>query len=77
MPKGTGRNDKDIGSEKVLRLYNVMRFPLTGGKVFGIHFLNKISMTENRFFKTARKNFLNHLNQSSVLKRTLIKAGLG
>ena len=71
------RNDKDIGSDKVLRRYNIMRFPLTGSKVFGIHLLNKISMTENSFFKTARKNFLKHLNQSPVLKRTLIKTGLG
>ena len=71
------KNNKDIGSDKVLRRYNIMRFPLTGGKVFGIHLLNKISMTENRFFKTARKNFLKHLDQSPVLKRTLIKAGLG
>jgi 2-polyprenyl-6-methoxyphenol hydroxylase-like FAD-dependent oxidoreductase len=71
------KNNKDIGSDKILRRYNIMRFPLTGGKVFGIHLLNKISMTENRFFKTARKNFLKHLDQSPVLKRTLIKAGLG
>ena len=71
------RDNKDIGSDKVLRQYNIMRFPLIGGKVFGIHLLNKISMTENRFFKTARKNFLKHLNQNPVLKTTLIKAGLG
>ena len=71
------RNNKDIGSDKLLRQYNIMRFPLIGGKVFGIHLLNKISMTENRFFKTARKNFLKHLNQNPVLKTTLIKAGLG
>ena len=71
------RNNKDIGSDKLLTQYNIMRFPLIGGKVFGIHLLNKISMTENRFFKTARKNFLKHLNQNPVLKTTLIKAGLG
>ena len=71
------RNNKDIGSDKVLRRYNIMRFPLTGGKVFGIHLLNKISMTENRLFKTARKIFLKRLSHSPALKRTLIKAGLG
>ena len=71
------RNKNDIGSDKVLRRYNIVRFPLTGGKVFGIHLLNKISMTENRVLKIARKSFLKHLSHSPVLKRTLIKTGLG
>ena len=71
------RSNKDIGEDKVLRQYSLMRFPLTGGKVFGIHLLNKVSMTKNRFLKTARKNFLKHLNKSPSLKRTLIKIGLG
>ena len=71
------RSNKDIGADKVLRKYSLVRFPLTGGKVFGIHLLNQISMTKNRFLKTARKNFLKHLNESPSLKRTLIKVGLG
>jgi len=69
--------NKDIGTDKVLRRYSLIRFPLTGGKVFGIHLLNKISMTENSFLKAARKNFLKHLHKSPALKRTLIKVGLG
>ena len=71
------RNNEDIGADRVLRQYNIKRFPLTGSKVFGIHLLNKISMTENSFLRIARKNFLMYLNQSPLLKRTLIKAGLG
>tara|TARA_A100001011_G_scaffold277364_1_gene287041 strand:+ start:335 stop:1522 length:1188 start_codon:yes stop_codon:yes gene_type:complete len=71
------RSNKDIGADKVLRQYSLVRFPLTGGKVFGVHLLNKISMTKNRFLKTARNNFLKHLNKSPSLKRTLIKVGLG
>ena len=70
-------NNEDIGADRVLRQYNIKRFPLTGSKVFGIHLLNKISMTENSFLRIARKNFLMYLNQSPLLKRTLIKAGLG
>ena len=34
-------------------------------------------MKENKFVKIARKSFLMYLNQSPLLKRTLIKAGLG
>ncbi len=75
--KNVLQSNKDIGADKVLRQYSLVRFPLTGGRVFGIHLLNKISMTENRFIKTARKHFLRHLNESPVLKRTLIKVGLG
>ena len=32
-------------------------------------------MTENKFLKIARKSFLMYLNQSPLLKRTLIKDG--
>ena len=71
------KSNKDIGEDKLLRQYSLVRFPLTGGKVFGIHLLNKISMTKNRFLKTARRNFLKHLNQSPALKKTLIRVGLG
>ena len=71
------RNNEDIGADRVLRQYNIKRFPLTGSKVFGIHLLNKISMTENSFLRIARKNFLLYLNQSPLLRRALIKAGLG
>ena len=71
------KNNEDIGADRVLRQYNRKRFPLTGSKVFGIHLLNKISMTENSFLRIARKNFLMYLNQSPLLKKTLIKAGLG
>ena len=71
------RKNKDIGEDTVLRQYNLVRFPLTGSKVFGVHLLNKISMTKNRFLKTARRNFLKHLNRSTGLKRALIKLGLG
>ncbi len=71
------KNNEDIGADRVLRQYNIKRFPLTGSKVFGIHLLNKISMTENIFLRIARKNFLMYLNQSPFLRRTLIKAGLG
>ena len=71
------KNNEDIGADRVLRQYNIKRFPLTGSKVFGIHLLNKISMTENSFLRIARKNFLMYLSQSPLLKRTLIKAGLG
>ena len=71
------KNNEDIGADRVLRQYNIKRFPLTGSKVFGIHLLNKISMTENSFLRIARKNFLMYLNQSPLLKKTLIKAGLG
>ena len=69
--------NKDIGEDKLLRQYSLIRFPLTGGKVFGVHLLNKISMTKNRFLKTVRKNFLKRLNESPSLKRTLIRIGLG
>ncbi len=71
------KNNEDIGSDSVLRQYNTKRFPLTGSKVFGIHLLNKISMTENSFLRIARKNFLMYLNQSPLLRKTLMKAGLG
>ncbi len=71
------KNNEDIGSDRVLRQYNIKRFPLTGSKVLGIHLLNKISMTENSFLRIARKNFLMYLNQSQLLRKTLIKAGLG
>ena len=70
-------SNKDLGAYSVLRQYNINRFPLTGSKVFGVHLLNKVSMTENSFIKNARKNFLMYLNQSPFLRRTLIKAGLG
>ena len=71
------KNNEDIGADRVLRQYYRKRFPLTGSKVFGIHLLNKISMTENSFLRFARKNFLMYLNQSPLLRRSLIKAGLG
>ena len=71
------KNNEDLGSDKVLKQYQIKRLPWTGGKVFGIHLLNKISMTENKFLKIARKSFLMYLNQSPFLKRTLIKVGLG
>ena len=75
--KKAHKNNEDIGADSLLRQYQMKRFPLTGGKVLGIHLLNKISMTENSFLKIARKNFLMYLNQSPLLKKTLIKAGLG
>ncbi len=71
------KNNEDIGADRVLKQYNRKRLPLTGSKVFGIHLLNKISMTENSFLKIARENFLMYLNRSPLLRRTLIKAGLG
>ena len=71
------KNNEDIGADRVLMQYNKKRFPLTGSKVLGIHLLNKISMTENSFLRIARRNFLMYLNQSPLLKKTLIKAGLG
>ena len=71
------KNNEDLGADRVLKQYQIRRFTRTGSKVFGIHLLNKISMTENKFLKIARKSFLMYLNQSSFLKRTLIKAGLG
>ena len=71
------KNDEDLGADRVLKQYQTKRLTQTGSKVFGIHLLNKISMTENKFLKIARKSFLMYLNQSSFLKRTLIKAGLG
>ena len=71
------KNNEDIGANRVLRQYNLKRFPLTGSKVFAIHLLNKISMTENSFLRIVRKNFLMYLNQRPLLKKTLIKAGLG
>ena len=70
-------SNKDLGAHSVLRQYNINRFPLTASKVFGVHLLNKVSMTENSFVKNARKNVLMYLNQSPFLRRTLIKAGLG
>ncbi len=70
-------NNEDIGTDRILRQYYIKRFPMTGSKVFGIHLLNKISMTENSLLKIARKNFLMYLNQSPLVRRTLIKAGLG
>ncbi len=75
--KKAQKNNEDIGSDKVLRQYNIKRLSPTGSKVFGVHLLNKISMTENSLFRIARKNFLMYLNQSPFLRRTLIKAGLG
>ena len=71
------KNDGDLGADRVLKQYQIKRLTQTGSKVFGIHLLNKISMTENKFLKIARKSFLMYLNQSPFLKRTLIKAGLG
>ena len=71
------RSKKDIGGDKVLRQYSLVRFPLIGSKIFGIHLLNKISMTENKFLKTARKNFLKHLKGNSAFRKTLIKVGIG
>ena len=71
------KNDGDLGADRVLKQYQIKRLTQTGSKVFGIHLLNKISMTENKFLKIARKSFLMYLNQSPLLKRTLIKAGLG
>ena len=70
-------SNKDLGAYSVLRQYSMNRFPITGSKVFGVHLLNKVSMTENSFVKNARKNVLMYLNQSPFLRRTLIKAGLG
>ena len=75
--KKAHKNNKDLGTASVLKQYHIKRFPLTGGKVFGVHLLNTISMTENSFLKFARKNFLMYLKQSPLLKRTLIKVGLG
>ena len=71
------KNDGDLGADRVLKQYQIKRLTKTGSKVFGIHLLNKISMTENKFLKIARKSFLMYLNQSPLLKRTLIKAGMG
>ena len=71
------KNDGDLGADRVLKQYQIKRLTQTGSKVFGIHLLNKISMTENKFLKIARKSFLMYLNQSPFLKKTLIKAGLG
>ena len=71
------KNDEDLGADRILKQYQIKRLTQTGSKVFGIHLLNKISMTENKFLKIARKSFLMYLNQSPFLKRTLIKAGLG
>ena len=71
------KNEKDLGSNSVLKQYQIKRLTRTGGKVFGIHLLNKISMTENKFLKNARKSFLMYLNQSPFLRKALIKTGLG
>ena len=69
--------NRDIGTYEVLRQYNVQRFLPTGSKVFSMHLLNKISMTEIEFLKKARKRFMRLLDKSSILKRSMIKIGLG
>ncbi|MDC3068002.1 FAD-dependent monooxygenase [Paracoccaceae bacterium] len=71
------KDDLDIGSNNILRKYSLERFPRSGAKVIGIHFLNLISMTDKKPLKMLRRTFLRLLDNQYSMKRLVMKVGLG
>ena len=70
------QND-DIGSQKLLKDYGIHRRLVTQSKMLGVSVLNKTSKSNLKITKDLRKLGLKIIEKNSILKRTLMKAGLG
>ena len=68
--------DKDIGGNSVLIKYNKSRLSSIGLKTAGMHFLNKISMTNYPISQKLRKIALKTISKNLAIKSFLMNAGL-
>ncbi len=68
--------DKDIGGNSVLMKYNKSRLNSIGLKTAGMHFLNKISMTNYPISQKFRKIALNTISKNLTIKSFLMNVGL-
>tara|TARA_B100001250_G_scaffold384843_1_gene380062 strand:- start:1005 stop:1511 length:507 start_codon:yes stop_codon:yes gene_type:complete len=72
----TRDQNKDIGSTELLKRYNKDRLKSVGVKIAVMHFLNKISMTQNTRSQKLRKIALNVISNNLTLKSFLMNLGL-
>ena len=68
--------ERDIGDTNLLTKYNKARLHSIGLKTAGIHFLNKISMSNYPISQKIRKITLNTISQNFSLKGFLMDIGL-
>mgnify|MGYP007000191293 len=69
--------NSDIGTPSLLREYGSIRRRVTKSKMFGINLLNNTSKSNSLLTKRLRKFGLGLINRNTILKTSLMKAGLG
>ncbi len=67
----------DIGTPELLREYGTIRRRLTLSKIFGVTLLNNVSKSNLAFTQSLRKVGLAMIDKNLLLKKTLMKTGLG
>ncbi len=67
----------DIGDPSLLRKYGSVRHRAAQSKMFGINLLNNTSKSNFVLTKKFRKFGLSLINSNTIIKNTLMKAGLG
>lgn len=71
------KNAKNIGSSKMLNLYQFKRYPEIFGKAFSVGFLNKLAASEQTVFQNLRALGLDAIDNIGPLKRSIMRLGLG
>ena len=71
------KNTKDIGSSKMLNLYQFKRYPEIFVKAFSVGFLNKLAASEQPVFQNLRALGLEAIDNIEPLKRSIMRLGLG
>ena len=71
------KNAKNIGSSKMLKLYQFKRYPETFGKAFSVGFLNKLAASEQPVFQNLRALGLDAIDNIGPLKQSIMRFGLG
>ena len=69
--------NSDIGAPSLLREYGSIRRRITKSKMIGINLLNNTSKSNSLLTKRLRKLGLGLINRNTILKTSLMKAGLG
>ncbi len=69
--------DKDIGSDALLKSWERRQLAKTVGRVGGIDLLNRAAMAEPKFLRDLRYTGLCAINHIGPLRRLAIKAGIG
>ena len=72
----TNQKEKDIGSETLLRQFELQRIPKITAVMLAVDLLNRISLSKNTITNNVRGKSLKILRESLFLRKTLMKLGL-